>query len=731
MTLQADNKKNNNNNNAATRGGKGKEVVHTSITKPSITPQEAVEVKCTLQQCRPPRLYCYPRVRAHSTLLVCLRTMESLGSIWPKRVLRSSLTINNRVLSAVKQAVRTPQKLNNSSIDKKSSVDVDLQLTQCLYPGSQVALVSDSTVSMMDALLRYLCISQGTTVFLPGLLLHPYFYLLQLFDRWMLRVVGYDVDTVTMTADENDIRKKALKLGLLTSSKKKETTSESKGCRPLVLLIGMGGRFLINADRMVHFARHELHALTVELHPVKAITLTSSEESKENRMNMQADMHITCMDAAGEIGGAVAFTIDPLLAQGILSQLQKRSPAATQRQWVMLTRHIAHLLLSDGMSFQFVLQAVQLWSMIAHAIDTATMWMHRGGNTPQEQLQNKEEIEKEEKEKEKEKKKTTKKKVVNQSTITNADKIFEFIMKPRVVEMQIPPISEKNDSNNNNHHSDSSSMSNNTQDLFTFSKPHRAVIIWMMNAALTMQRRVEKECFSLWEFLSYIRNDVEVVSCGEPHTPWNCVMGYSDNIILRVRSPHLAAQALHTAGFDAVAAVTHLWHSGYTFFDEKSNNSNNKNNSDSGKRNNTTNSSNSNSSSISSDSNNNSSSKWKLDSLTLREVVLLPDCPQCEALAQRMLFLPLYPEMKWKNRQKLHRVKATFPSFLFKSPSEKFHQYVLNTPDHHAYRSVEVTALMTSWLQRRGGKEKTFIDPQPLLFWALLGPIPGYLLSKL
>ncbi|KAH9578428.1 hypothetical protein LSM04_008181 [Trypanosoma melophagium] len=689
--------------------------VHTSTTRSSsITPQETAEVECKLQQYGTPKLYCYPRVRAHSTLLVCFRTLESFGSVWPHKILCNGFTLNKKVITAVrKHGVRSIQKSNHTTENKPS---VDVQLTQYLYPGSEMVLVSDSTVSMMDALLRHLCVSQGTTVFLPGILLHPYFNLLQLFDQWMLRVVGYDVDTVTMFADENDIRKKAVKLGLLAKTKKKETTGHRE-YRSIVLLIGLGGRFLMNTKRMVNFSRREIQAITVELHPVKAVTLTPSEDNKGSGMSMYADVHITSMDAAGELGGAVAFTPDPLLAQGIFTQLQKQRPLMeTRKHWVMLARHIVHVLISDGISFHIMLQAVQLWSLIAHALDIALVRMHLGRRKRQQQQQQQQQPQKPLiSHKEIEQKEKTKN-VVNQNTITNADKIFKFIMKSRVTEVPIPPISE----NSNNYKQSETCI---------FSKPHRAAIQWMMHAAAVMQRRVEKECFSLWEFLTHLRNDVEVVSCGEPQTPWNCVMGYSDHVMLRVRSPHLAAQALRTAGFDAVAAITYVWHSsGYTNDKKSNSNGTSKNDNKSGKRNNSNN--NNNSSNI--NSSNSYSSQWKGDLLTLREVVLLPECPQCEALAQHILFLPLYPEMTWKNRQKLHSVmQATFPSSLFKSPSEKFIQHVMNTPNRHFYRSTEVSALIASWLQHKGGKETFFADPQPLLLWALLGPAPSYLLSKL
>ncbi|RNE95073.1 hypothetical protein TraAM80_10412, partial [Trypanosoma rangeli] len=123
---------------------------------------------------------------------------------------------------------------------------------------------------------------------------------------------------------------------------------------------------------------------------------------------------------------------------------------------------------------------------------------------------------------------------------------------------------------------------------------------------------------------------------------------------------------------------------------------------------------------------------WKPVMPTLREIVILSDCPQSTELAKHALFLPLYREMRWKNRQKLHHVmQKTFPASLFCSPSAHFQQHVMNTPSQHAYHSTEVEALLRSWRQSCKDVNAFFANPQPLLLWALVGPVPGYLLSKL
>ncbi|KEG07970.1 hypothetical protein DQ04_08341010 [Trypanosoma grayi] len=619
----------------------------------SYTDGDGAEVLNMLRQSHTPWLYCYPRARAHSSLAACCRAVETAAA-----------TIRPSPPPCVASALRALSRKDTKKVSVPKEIPVDVQLSQRVYPNGQVPLVSDSTAGMIEAILRHLCISQGSTVFLPGLLMYSHFCLLELFEKWGLCVVGYDVDFVTMRVDEGDLRRKALKIGLPSHNNRSSSSGnkDSNGSTTtLILLMGVGGRFLTNTDSVTRLARKEFRALTVELHPITAAAFLAGGVHAAS-LEMHADVHITCMDAVGELGGAVACAADPLLARGVLERLQEQQPTEARRHWVALARHIVHLLLSDGMSFQLVLRVVQWWSLMTGSL--------RLGHTHENDV------------------------------AASADRIFQFLMAPSKEQGISLPCVKSNSSCGGGSFKKTENVNTTSQ---VFRKPHKGRVMWMLNAISDVQQRMEAECFSLWEFLSRMRNDVEVVSCGEPGTPWRCVLGYSDSVLLRVRSPGLAARALRTAGYDAVAANTRVW--------DTSNSSDN-------------------------NTNNNYTTGEKRpqgSAVTLREVVVLPDCPQCEALARHALFLPLYPEMKWKNRKKLYRVmNATFPASLFRSPSTEFQQHVMSrTPSRHAYRSMEVSALISSWQQRGKNKRAFFVDPQPLLLWLLVGPVPGYLLSKL
>lgn len=54
------------------------------------------------------------------------------------------------------------------------------------------------------------------------------------------------------------------------------------------------------------------------------------------------------------------------------------------------------------------------------------------------------------------------------------------------------------------------------------------------------------------------------------------------------------------------------------------------------------------------------------------------------------MYLPVYPEMRDSERNRLINVLHAIPRRYVQSPSLEFHQYVAGTPNNHAYRSAEV-----------------------------------------
>ncbi|ESL06906.1 hypothetical protein TRSC58_05412 [Trypanosoma rangeli SC58] len=642
----------------------------TSTKVPASTDEN--EVKKLLQHCRKPWAYCYPRARAHSSLLACYRAIGGSEVLLHQRLCR----VAPREIFSLVASSQIATETDDTHNSKRRDAPLNVRLVQRVYPSSQIPLLSESTVSMVEAVLSHLQLPEGITVFLPGLLLYPYYHLLELFDAWKLRVIGYDVDYVTMRVGEDDFRKKMRGIGPHGSwdrNSRQRTFNYGKEYSAIVLLTGVGARFLVNAENIVNIAREESRVLTLELHPVTAASFCPELDGTG-----RADVHITCMDTAGEMGGAIAFCKDPLLARGILARLEERPLAAARKWWVALARHFAHELVSDGMSFQLALCAMRWGSFIAKKFRPEKQQLtakeaHVHGEARGEE----------------------------RDTVARADRIFEFLMASQVEAARGGATShEKNNmsargkkkkDNNNSGQGSPMAMSGVESPNFAFVRPHRRLLLWMMTAITSMQQRAEADCISLWEFLGRLRNDVEVVSAGEPTTPRRCVASHSDSLLLRVREPEVAARALRTAGFDAVPAVTRLWDRG-----------------------------------------NKTDEAWKPVVSTLREIVVLSDCPQSTALAKHALFLPLYREMQWKNRQKLHHVmQKTFPASLFCSPSAHFQQHVMNTSSQHAYHSTEVEALLRSWRQSCKDVNAFFANPQPLLLWALVGPVPGYLLSKL
>ncbi|RNF07200.1 uncharacterized protein Tco025E_07420 [Trypanosoma conorhini] len=641
-----------------------------SMKVSTATPESEVEKR--LQRCRGPWLYCYPRARAHSSLLACYRAMGGRGGLAPQRLCRDAA----RDISSLFASPRTATKTDHTQNPTRKEAPLSLRLAQRMYPSCQMPLVSESTVSMVEAVLSHLQLSEGTPVFLPGLLLYPHYHLLELFDAWNLRVLGYDVDYVTMRVEEDEFRKKLRDVGHSSNCNRnssKKSCISCKECSAIVLFIGVGARFLTNVESIVSIAREDSRVLTLELQPVTAASFWPETCSAG-----RADVQITCMDAAGEMGGAIAFSKDPLLARGILARLEGRPLAAARRQWVSFARHIAHVMVSDGMSFRLALWVMQWGSLAAQKLRPRRRWPTAEEAQVDETARR-----------------------AGRGAVARADRIFEFLMASQVKVARGGATSRENDgmssvgdkkkSNKNNGQINLVVPSRGESPNSAFSQPHRGLLLWMLTTVTSLQRRVDADCFSLWEFLSRLRNDVEVVSAGEPTTPRRCVAGHSDSLLLRVREPEAAARALRTAGFDAVPAVACVW-SGCSGAGE---------------------------------------ARKRLVA-TLREIVLLPDCPQSAALAQHALFLPLYAEMRWKNREKLHHVmQKTFPASLFCSPSAHFRQHVTSTPSQHAYRSTEVEALLRSCKQTCKDTNALFADSQPLLLWALLGPVPGYLLSKL
>lgn len=629
---------------------------HTTLATPSNDCNDK-EILDIIQQRGAPHLYCYPSVRAHSGVRSCYHAACGRGPTLPpplRTVLSAAASsfhclVQGRGVNMTRRTVRA--EAEEECIAKQIS------------PSCGAPLVSDSTVSMVDAVLRHLCMVKGTPVFVPGFLSYPYYNLLELFDRWGLHIVGYDVDFVKMRVDENDLRLKARSVGLAGSTHfmgndaKPNRTGSIKNSPPLLLFIGVGGRPISNIESMTHLVRAEFRAVTIELCPLTAAFLDREDSQK---LSARADICVMAMDGAGEFGGALAFTGDPLLADGILQQLHKRPTASSRDHWIALALHIAHLLVSDGKSFKFVLHVLRWCSLL--------MSRKRGGSASR----------------------------------PHADHIFQFLLATRTKKplSGLHTFAEVGESCDEGRDKATATVPPHTSNDLSFSKPHPGVIAWLEEAIARAHQDAMLECFSFWEFVSSLRNDVEVVSAGEPQTPKQCVTCHSNAIFVRVREPKLAARALLGAGFGATPLTPHWW---------------------GGRQQKTMDGA-------------KMLVKGYLRRLSPHDIVLLPMCPMCEDLAQHALCVPLYPSMKYTNREKLRSaMQSVFPSSLFRSPSDKFHDHVKDSQETHAYHSTAVSNLIIQCKRSisRGEWSAVFSDAQPLLLRCLFGPIPAYVVSKL
>nr|CCC94221.1 conserved hypothetical protein [Trypanosoma congolense IL3000] len=607
-----------------------------------------------------PKLYCYPRARAYPGLDACYRAIGGISSIcpsWlynvlPARNLHVGDFINGRVLATLQAAAKMESE--------------DENFVKQVYPASKVPLVGESTAGMVDAIMRHLRMAKGATVFLPGLLLHPHYKLLELFERWGVRVVGYDVDFVNMRVDVDDIRRKAHKLGLprsggvtLRGNLSQSRLGESCGvdsCSALFFIIAVGGRPISNASSVTRLVRTEFRALTVELCPLTA-ALMQGEAAK---ISSRCDISVVFMDGAGGLGGALAFADDPLLERGIFLQLQKQPIGSGAHHFTLLVAHIVHLLFSDRRTFRLLLYVLPYYSVLVNKVPT------------------------------------------RRSQGTDADDFFsfleEFVPKQSLHGLRATPGRAKKGVNQEKQ---TVALSGGTDGEILFSKPHPGLLGWMKAAVVSAKARVESECFSLWEFLSSLRDDVEVVSAGEPSMPLRCVPCHSNAILMRVPDPKVAAAVLRSAGLDAVPVASHSWgeHRDTDFNEGKAN--------------------------------------WSVGGgrlLSFHDAVLLPECRLCCELSKHALYVPLYPSIKGKSREKLRHVMQTASQHaVFRSSCDDFHLHVANSEAHHAYRSPAVDALMASCRHHasKSADSGGFVPMQPFFLWCLLGPVPYYLISKL
>ncbi len=88
------------------------------------------------------------------------------------------------------------------------------------------------------------------------------------------------------------------------------------------------------------------------------------------------------------------------------------------------------------------------------------------------------------------------------------------------------------------------------------------------------------------------------------------------------------------------------------------------------------------------------------------------ETPQCHAFFSRLVYLPVYPEMRDTERDRLIKVLHAIPKRYIKSPSTEFHEYVARTATKHAYRSAAVNEVV---------KNKPRLSDQGSLFvWTMM-----------
>nr|CCC52101.1 conserved hypothetical protein, fragment [Trypanosoma vivax Y486] len=513
---------------------------------------------------------------------------------------------------------------------------------------SKSPLFGDSAANILEALVTHLGLGPGTAVFLPGILFYPHYPLGEMFDRLGLRVLGYEIDLVKL---HKALPQGSVSLGNVKSENRFNNTvgglsaggfSPSERAfvsYPLVLLVGLGGRFLTNADHVARMVRSAFRAMIVELRPATVADLVCKVPSSAP---LYADVLIMYTGSSNQLGWALAFTDDPLLERGLSRQLEAKPKGRLFRRWEAQVRRVAGILLKDGRNCEVVRQVVFLCSILLCRQRSCS------------------------------------------GTATALQRFLKLYLAVRAKDAfyaarEIVALGKVTDGGLK-YNGDSrptcacfmKTVMNVSDSILPLTLLHRLLRLLACHTK-KVECGVEQECPLLWDFLHELPNEIEVVSAGEPTTPLRCVTDCSDGIILRVESPELAARALCSMELEAAPVVAHLWRSvreggveGAFGFGEGRD----------------------------------------FRSLAPHDAIILLDSPRCMELARRAMYLPMSHVRRTDARRRLlNALQVPSAAPLFKSPSSDFRQHVQNSPNRHAYRSAEVTALITSLKQHSARSE--------------------------
>ncbi|CCW63119.1 unnamed protein product [Phytomonas sp. EM1] len=400
----------------------------------------------------------------------------------------------------------------------------------------------------------------ATTVFLPGLLSSPHDGWLDVLQdsRWRqqaatLRVVGYDLNPITMAVDLEHLRSRLKGVG---NDDENGPAKKVRGVN-VVVLAAFRGRFPVNARQVRRLVKQNtwdrkqrwsfrpntasvssVETLVVEIHlpTMRALSVGGEAGSR----NPPADLIVTSFDGPGFLGGAVAYASEPHLAAAIQKNLQSMPTAGRIRKLERLLRHLGLLMMSNRLDYGYMTLVISSFFMVGGlARRFATAVVHNSGN-------------------ESDKKAKT---LVETPRARAVDVLYDVIMSRKEMSPRfatLPPLFSTPSWPAKYRIRWPPGLSfGSTAKPSTRSgdgRPSCDSADWISNFLAEQSQRRDAEALSLWSFLYFLPSYITVISAGEPDDPEACVEAAASDIVLRAVCPAQVVQRLQREGFAATQA---------------------------------------------------------------------------------------------------------------------------------------------------------------------------------
>lgn len=432
----------------------------------------------------------------------------------------SSPASKPRMIGSVLSAAT--QRVNRTTTHAVAPLKVELQHI----------VVGATASALVEVFLAVHELSPLTAVYVPGLLVSPHHRVMDVFRRWNLKAVPYDLLPSSLQVDLSHLQRLVeQEASRYHNPSRAESPTETK-VKALLILASIHGRFPSNAAAIRQFARSH-GMLIVELHvPTVCGPLLHAKPDDIS------DLLITSLDAPALPGGAMGYAMDPHLAESLRNAVQRLPTETTMLAWLRLVRHLGYRLLSNRLDY-----GSTVWMLASLA--RARGWLAKQVAIITEDATQETAI-----------------RIVSSEEsyeVRAMEWIYDLLLSP---DSTLPYINISQALHRQVKHRLSAMMAGVTAEgnrgyttptAVTATRPHRLTLAWWEEFTKARCPRVDAEVLSLWSFLFRLPNYVEAVSAGESTVPLECVEAASSNVLLRAIFPAHVAEALRRNGYAAEA----------------------------------------------------------------------------------------------------------------------------------------------------------------------------------